>query len=97
MQGVYIPSALLIVGTTIMKSDWVPYAIVMAAVLGGWKIYSNGEKCTHADHVCTSNAQQLPARCSSPTSSRTSSSRRRRFSPITRLCMPSLPSARPPC
>jgi hypothetical protein len=42
VQGVYIPSALLIVGTAIMKSEWVPYAIGLAAILGGWKVYSNG-------------------------------------------------------
>lgn len=42
VQGVYIPSALLVVGTAIMKREWVPYAIVLAAVLGSWKVYSNG-------------------------------------------------------
>jgi cytochrome-b5 reductase len=42
VQGVYIPSALLIVGTAIMKSEWIPYAIGMAVILGGWKVYSNG-------------------------------------------------------
>ena len=43
VQGVYIPSALLIFGTAIMKSEWVPYAVGLAAILGGWKVYSNGK------------------------------------------------------
>ncbi|KAF2087080.1 ferredoxin reductase-like protein [Saccharata proteae CBS 121410] len=41
VHGVYIPSALLIVGTAIMKMEWLPFAVVLAAVLGGWKVYSN--------------------------------------------------------
>jgi cytochrome-b5 reductase len=42
VHGVYIPSALLVFGTYIVKSDWVPYAIGIALLLGGWKIYNNG-------------------------------------------------------
>lgn len=41
IHGVYIPSALLIVGTYIMKSDWLPYAFGLAVLLGGWKIFNN--------------------------------------------------------
>ncbi|KAF2743369.1 ferredoxin reductase-like protein [Sporormia fimetaria CBS 119925] len=41
VHGVYIPSALLIVGVAIIKRDWVPYAVALAAVLGGWKVFSN--------------------------------------------------------
>lgn len=42
VQGVYIPSALLIVGVAIVKREWIPYAVALAAVLGGWKVYING-------------------------------------------------------
>ncbi|KAL0258094.1 NADH-cytochrome b5 reductase [Diplodia seriata] len=41
VHGVYIPSALLIVGTAIINKQWVPFAVVIAALLGGWKVYSN--------------------------------------------------------
>ncbi|KAL1627705.1 NADH-cytochrome b5 reductase [Neofusicoccum ribis] len=41
VHGVYIPSALLIVGTAIVKKEWVPFALVISALLGGWKVYSN--------------------------------------------------------
>ncbi|KAF2732618.1 ferredoxin reductase-like protein [Polyplosphaeria fusca] len=41
VNGVYIPSALLVVGVAIIKSEWLPYAVVLAAVLGGWKVYAN--------------------------------------------------------
>ncbi|KAF2139122.1 uncharacterized protein K452DRAFT_311061 [Aplosporella prunicola CBS 121167] len=41
VHGVYIPSALLIVGTLIVKKEWVPIAVALAALLGGWKVYSN--------------------------------------------------------
>jgi len=39
IDGVYIPSALLIVGTAIVKIEWLPYAITVALLLGGFKIY----------------------------------------------------------
>ncbi len=42
INGVYIPSALLIVGVGIAKTEWLPYAIAISLVLGGWKIYSAG-------------------------------------------------------
>jgi len=41
VHGVYIPSALLIVGTAIIKSEWLVYAVALAALLGGWKVYNN--------------------------------------------------------
>lgn len=43
VQGVYIPAALLLVGTAIMKREWLPFAAVLAAVLGGWKVFRNSE------------------------------------------------------
>ncbi len=41
INGVYIPSALLIVGTAIVKKEWVIYAVAVAALLGAWKVYNN--------------------------------------------------------
>jgi len=41
VHGIYIPSALLIVGTAIVKSEWLVYAVALAAILGGWKVYNN--------------------------------------------------------
>lgn len=44
VNGVYIPSALLLIGVTIIKRDWLPFAVAFAAIIGGWKIYSGGKK-----------------------------------------------------
>ncbi|KMU81025.1 NADH-cytochrome b5 reductase 3 [Coccidioides immitis RMSCC 3703] len=41
INGVYIPSALLIFGTTIIKKEWIAYATVLAVVLSAWKLFSN--------------------------------------------------------
>jgi len=41
IHGVYIPSALLVVGVAIVKKEWLPYAAIVAVVLGSWKVYSN--------------------------------------------------------
>ncbi|KAL2008491.1 hypothetical protein VTN00DRAFT_6685 [Thermoascus crustaceus] len=41
INGVYIPSLLLVVGTTIVRKEWVPYAVALAAVLSGWKLFNN--------------------------------------------------------
>jgi cytochrome-b5 reductase len=41
VNGVYIPSSLLVVGTYIVKQEWLPFALGLAALLSGWKILSN--------------------------------------------------------
>ncbi|KAI4260573.1 MAG: hypothetical protein L6R35_007431, partial [Caloplaca aegaea] len=41
VTGVYLPSALLLVGVAIAKKEWLPFAVVIAALLGGYKFYSN--------------------------------------------------------
>ena len=38
INGVWIPSALLIVGTAIVKVQWLPYAAALALALGTWKL-----------------------------------------------------------
>jgi cytochrome-b5 reductase len=42
VNGIYIPAGLLIVGVAIIKKDWLPYAVALAAALGGWKAFING-------------------------------------------------------
>ncbi|KAI9841015.1 MAG: NADH-cytochrome b5 reductase [Sclerophora amabilis] len=44
IHGVYIPSALLVVGTAICKKEWIPYAMIMALFFGSWKVYNNRVK-----------------------------------------------------
>jgi len=44
INGVYIPSGMLIVGCLIVKQDWLPFAVIIALVLGGIKIFSGGAK-----------------------------------------------------
>lgn len=41
INGIYIPSALLIIGCAIVKKEWLPFAVLLAAILSGWKVYSN--------------------------------------------------------
>ena len=43
INGVYIPSGLLILGVGIVKLEWLPFAITVSLVLGAWKIYSAGQ------------------------------------------------------
>ena len=43
INGVYIPSALLLVGCAIVKIDLLPFAIAVVLGLGGWKIYAASE------------------------------------------------------
>ena len=42
INGVYIPSGLLILGVGIVRFEWLPFAIAVSLVLGAWKIYSAG-------------------------------------------------------
>ncbi|KAH8588927.1 hypothetical protein B0O99DRAFT_343028 [Bisporella sp. PMI_857] len=41
IDGVYIPSSLLVVGCLIVKREWTPFAALLAFVLGGYKIWSS--------------------------------------------------------
>ncbi|KAI4090375.1 MAG: hypothetical protein LQ344_004805 [Seirophora lacunosa] len=41
VTGVYIPSALLLVGVAIAKKEWLPFAVIIAALLGGYRFYSS--------------------------------------------------------
>lgn len=43
INGIYIPTSLLLVGVAIVKIEWIPYAAVVALVLGAWKVYNNRE------------------------------------------------------
>ena len=48
VNGVYIPSGLLVVGVAIVKLQWLPFAIALAAALAGWKILSNSKCWNHS-------------------------------------------------
>ncbi|KAL7798397.1 ferredoxin reductase-like protein [Trichoderma ceciliae] len=37
---IYVPAALLVVGTVIVKSEWTPYAVLVAVVLGTYNYFS---------------------------------------------------------
>ncbi|KAJ9653162.1 NADH-cytochrome b5 reductase [Neophaeococcomyces mojaviensis] len=39
IRGVYVPAVLLIIGVGIVKKEWIPFAAIAAAVLGGLQIY----------------------------------------------------------
>jgi cytochrome-b5 reductase len=41
IDGVYIPSGLLIVGCLIVKREWLPFAVAFSLLLGGWKVYNS--------------------------------------------------------
>ncbi|KAI1003799.1 NADH-cytochrome b5 reductase 1 [Podosphaera aphanis] len=43
-DGFFIPSALLILGTAIVKIDWLPYATALALALGSYKAWSTRAK-----------------------------------------------------
>ncbi|KAH8672119.1 hypothetical protein BGZ60DRAFT_406592 [Tricladium varicosporioides] len=40
IDGVYIPSGLLVVGCLIVKREWLPYAIALALAMGGYKVWA---------------------------------------------------------
>ena len=70
IDGVYIPSGLLIVGCLIVKREWVPYAVVLALVLGGYKAWSN--RMYKPRHICQSRFQNRSSTTSrNPSSSET--------------------------
>jgi cytochrome-b5 reductase len=41
INGVYVPSGLLIFGCFIVKREWVPYALAVAVALSSFKIWNN--------------------------------------------------------
>lgn len=62
IRGVYVPAVLLIIGVGIVKKEWIPFAAIAAAVLGGLQIYmSRTLRCTWLRHIF---ADMLPSRAS---------------------------------
>lgn len=43
VQGVYVPSAILIVGAALVNKTWVPFAVAIAAALAGYQYFNNRE------------------------------------------------------
>lgn len=65
VDGIYIPSGLLILGCFIVKKDWLPFAVALAAVLGGYKIWSSRKftLCTRSvamECILTIYAEETP-------------------------------------
>ena len=80
INGVYIPSALIAVGVTIVKKEWLPYALLLVSLIGGYKVFSNRMANFHArPHRNTplTFLPQNPERSLSLMSSKSSSLRRR--------------------
>jgi cytochrome-b5 reductase len=50
LDSVYIPSGLLVVGCLIAKREWVPYAVVLAALLSGYRLLSGNSKSVHSHY-----------------------------------------------
>lgn len=54
---VYIPSAILIAGTALLNVAWTPYAVAVAAALGGYQFYANRQSSVTVipshDHLLT--------------------------------------------
>ena len=44
VDSFYIPSGLLVVGCLIVKREWVPYAVVVAALLSGYRLLGGTSK-----------------------------------------------------
>ncbi|KAI9852263.1 MAG: NADH-cytochrome b5 reductase [Thelocarpon superellum] len=44
INGIYVPSALLVTGTAICKMEWVWYSVALAVVFSAWKLYNNMTK-----------------------------------------------------
>lgn len=51
VTAVFIPSALLVVGTFFVKNEWTPYAVAAAALFTGFKLLASGggapSKCSN--------------------------------------------------
>jgi cytochrome-b5 reductase len=45
INGVLIPSVLLLVGTAIVKIEWMPFAVALVGILGAYKVFNSGEFC----------------------------------------------------
>jgi hypothetical protein len=41
ITGIYVPSAILIVGTAAFKLQWLPLALAVCAALGGYQFFAN--------------------------------------------------------
>jgi cytochrome-b5 reductase len=52
INGVLIPSVLLLVGTAIVKIEWMPFAVALVGILGAWKVFNTGE-LWHEEEIST--------------------------------------------
>lgn len=47
VTGIYLPSAVLLIGTAALKSEWLPYALALTAILTGAVIFSSQGMFAH--------------------------------------------------
>jgi hypothetical protein len=99
-DGIYIPAGLLVFGTVIVKREWAPYAVLIAIVLAAvkfWRIRMSPRFLKGQGKSLTiPRPLQNRQRFSSPTCSRSLSSRRRRSSHTMWQCKwPPIPSDHP--
>lgn len=51
IDGIYIPSGLLVFGTLIVKREWAPYAVLLALALAGYKLWSSSKYSMIPPHI----------------------------------------------
>ena len=57
INGVVIPSVLVLVGTAIVKKEWLPFAVAFVGILGAYKVFSGGE--TSRAHIAPYTTERL--------------------------------------
>jgi hypothetical protein len=60
ITGVYVPSAILIVGTAAFKLQWLPLAIAVCAALGGYQFFTNRTRHSPSHHSLEPSLTLLP-------------------------------------
>jgi cytochrome-b5 reductase len=43
VNGIYIPTALVLTGVAIINRAFLPYAVLVVAIVGGWKVFGGGK------------------------------------------------------
>ena len=59
INGVYVPSFLLVTGIAIVKMEWVPYAVALVALIGGLKLYFSAGM--FEDHALLNSSEADPS------------------------------------
>jgi hypothetical protein len=54
INGIYIPSGLIIMGTAIVKMEWLAYAVVITALLAAIKLFRTRKCLDRVGYCCES-------------------------------------------